>query len=378
MAVPSLAFRAFRLLGLVGILVTSSLVSPLANASVSSRQWRIFPSPNPGSVRNKLFAVVAISPKDAWAVGTYTDDASNGPDKTLTEHWDGSAWTLVPSASPLNASNVLEGVVALAPDDVWAVGSALDSFAPGTPDITLIEHWDGSKWSIVPSPNPGAANSALTGVGRIGNSKKLWAVGWYQTTFGAPTHTLVERWNGISWKAVNSPSPPDGGYFLGVSRSGSSNAYWAVGACCNQSGPNQTLIERWSGSSWSISSSPSEGDSFLNGIAPVPGSTHAWAVGYANNPFHALIEHWNGSTWSLVDNPIPPAATDYRLHDVSALSPTNSWAVGVYYAGGPGYKTLTEQWNGKRWPPRGPWRPADRRRAPPPRCALPGRPLGRR
>ena len=45
----------------------------------------------------------------------------------------------------------LEGVAALAADDAWAVGW----YGQGAPSRTLIEHWDGTAWSIVSSPNKG-------------------------------------------------------------------------------------------------------------------------------------------------------------------------------------------------------------------------------
>ena len=57
----------------------------------------------------------------------------------LTIHWDGSSWTIVPSAS----SGTLNGVAAVASNDVWAVGSIVVGS-----DQTLIEHWNGSQWQV--------------------------------------------------------------------------------------------------------------------------------------------------------------------------------------------------------------------------------------
>jgi hypothetical protein len=51
-------------------------------------------------------------------------------------------------------SPVLHGVTAIASNSVWAVGE--NEEVPGLGITTLIEHSDGSTWSIVPSPTPGA------------------------------------------------------------------------------------------------------------------------------------------------------------------------------------------------------------------------------
>ena len=43
--------------------------------------------------------------------------------------------------------SALRGIAAIAPDDVWAVGRMRKEGEW----MTLIEHWDGKVWSVVPS-----------------------------------------------------------------------------------------------------------------------------------------------------------------------------------------------------------------------------------
>ena len=57
----------------------------------------------------------------------------------LAEHWDGSAWTRIPTAPDADLGE-LYGVAAVASDDVWAVGYTPYSIASRRP---LIQHWDG-------------------------------------------------------------------------------------------------------------------------------------------------------------------------------------------------------------------------------------------
>src|SRR5207248_3279171 len=94
--------------------------------------WNSVYSPNVGANDNKLNAVAAISTNDAWAVGSYSDQQFAGPNQTLTEHWDGSAWSVVPSGNPGASDDVLLGVAAVSPDDVWAVGYYYDGSSDRT------------------------------------------------------------------------------------------------------------------------------------------------------------------------------------------------------------------------------------------------------
>ena len=60
--------------------------------------WSVVTSPNAGTGSNYLYGVAAVSVSDIWAVGYYTTTGTL--QQTLTLHWDGAAWTQVPSPSP--------------------------------------------------------------------------------------------------------------------------------------------------------------------------------------------------------------------------------------------------------------------------------------
>ena len=62
------------------------------------------------------------------------------------------------------------------------------------PDLTLVEHWDGSAWTIEPSPNPPAVGAYLTGVSCT-TATACTAVGHYQNGLNMDV-TLVERYTG--------------------------------------------------------------------------------------------------------------------------------------------------------------------------------------
>jgi len=77
-------------------------------------------------------------------------------------------------------------------------------FAGGTAQA-LIEHWDGSSWTVVPSPDPGSTLNILNGV-RAVSAGNLWAVGQFRNGDGID-HVLIVHWNGTSWKRSTAPIP---------------------------------------------------------------------------------------------------------------------------------------------------------------------------
>ncbi len=77
----------------------------------------------------QLNGIAAVSATDVWAVGRYGD--SNGDEHTLIEHWNGSSWSAIPSPNPGGQSQGLSSVAAVSASDVWAVGSEYDPTGGG-------------------------------------------------------------------------------------------------------------------------------------------------------------------------------------------------------------------------------------------------------
>ena len=109
-----------------------------------------------------------LSSNDVWAVGYYTTTNST---QTLTMHWDGSQWTIFPSPNPGTNNNLL-GVTAISSNDVWAAGN----YQLGSTPQTLAIHWDGTQWTQVPAPSPGFNYSNIVnGIGAI-SANDIWIV----------------------------------------------------------------------------------------------------------------------------------------------------------------------------------------------------------
>jgi hypothetical protein len=301
--------------------------------------WTQTPSQSPHG-GNYLAAAAAFSASDVWAVGSYVKATQNKLNWfPLAEHWKGTGWTAVVLPTPnKKVESELSAVAGSSAKDIWAVGSI---------DRTLIEHWNGRTWKIVPSLKK--KGSSLAGVAAV-SRRSAWAVGSFQNARGQ-SRTLIERWNGSSWRRVRSPNPSGsrGNDALWAVTARSARNVWAVGDY-NDGGRSHTLVLHWNGSHWKRVASPSPGSrhgNTLSGVVAI-GGKDVWAVG----SYHAtktvqnpLAEHWDGNSWRRVPVPSPAGSTFNLLESVTAVSHSDVWAVGT---DGPG-KTLAEHWDGTSW-----------------------------
>jgi hypothetical protein len=318
------------------------------------RAWTQVPSASPrGAQESLLNSVAATGSSTAWAVGYH--NTGKRIKKTLIERWNGRAWAQVTSPNPGGVhGSFLQGVAATGPSNAWAVGY----YNTGKSTKTLIERWNGRAWAQVASPSPGGSDARLNGVAAAGNSR-AWAVGYYS---GPPLRPLIERWDGRAWKVVTSPNPGDrvGGTLNAVTTVGESAA-WAVGSMGTRT-VDQVLIERWDGRAWKVVTSPRPAGSrgsILTGIAGRSPAS-AWAVGYywtkpkTEPAVRTLIERWNGRAWTQEPSANPGGSSDHSpdqslLQAVGAVSSSEVWAAGFYSSGKPRGKVLIERRTGGTW-----------------------------
>jgi hypothetical protein len=211
----------------------------------------------------------------------------------------------------MNGPRVLRGVAVLV---FLLAGLALGGSASAGSGtlrmVPLVEHWDGSSWTQVDVARPGGPLYDLHAV-VAPSATEVWAFGYTR---------YAQHWNGTAWQRVALPEPKgaQSPEFNGAAAL-SPNDIWAVG------------------------------DAELHG---------------STSPARAIVDHWNGHSWRLV--PVPPSDYYSRLVGVTALSPSNVWAVGGVGVGKSGAeRTLTMHWNGKVW-----------KRVPSPNPATPFTPAG--
>ncbi|PYX05124.1 MAG: hypothetical protein DMG88_22495 [Acidobacteria bacterium] len=315
--------------------------------------WTLINSPNANDQANELRGVSAAADNDAWAVGTVYADNTFTKSRTLIEHWDGTRWSVVKSPNTNASINILEAIAAVTANDIWAVGVGITGFST-TP---LIEHWNGIAWSIV--ANRGTTVGGLGGVAVV-SANDVWAVGTGRA--GDEDSTLILHWNGAAWSLVPSPNVgPEVDNGLAAVTAIASDDVWAVGTQqpTSLTAPH-TLTLHWDGTAWSIVPSANTRQTSGNHLLAVAAvaSDDVWATGFT--PSIALAEHWDGNSWSLVSTPLITGASSPSVSGAVALANGDVWAVGQFFQNSQSRsRTLTELWNGSSWsvvssPNRGP------------------------
>jgi len=324
-----------------------------------------------GAIAAFVAGVVGFSLDAALPDGGSTPEATRTP-ATASPPTCGPMWETVPSADPDPGGSQLLGVSATTRNEVWAVGARGPAEAPVA---TLVERWDGERWQVVASPNPGAVANVLRAVDAR-SSDDAWAVG--SSSSGAEDQPLVLHWDGVSWTVSPVPFVSGGASLRGVVAIAPDDA-WAVGFAGDATvGVEQAFALHWDGVSWTVSSVPAgDGRSLLASVTAVS-STEVWAVGYRH--YRPLLMHFDGTRWAPAvleatgTLAAVAASADHvwavgssiwswdgsswnetggirgggHLLGIAAATDRDVWAVGYRPAGG-GTRALAERFGGRRW-----------------------------
>jgi hypothetical protein len=348
--------RTLAALGLAAIAVVFVLaaVGSTPNAPTDSN-WSIVTSPNvnDGGQDNIIADVACASDNDCWSVGYHGTTSTSGNVfylyDTIVQHWDGSSWSIVTSPNAANSiSDVLNAVTCRSTSDCWAVGSYATAGSGFTQILT--EHWNGSSWSVVPAPNVTGVDNVLVDVAC--SSTVCRGVGYS----GAPNaaQTLIERWNGTAWIIEPSANAGAGATSLRSVACDSVTDCWAVGSSSTGSGGiEQTFVEHWDGASWTPVDSPNSSTTQLNELNHLKcnSASDCWAVGHFNDGQrdNALIQHWDGFVWGIVNSPLPNGDLNDMFDGVTCSSGIDCWVVGQSQDANGGRHALSEHWNGSAW-----------------------------
>jgi hypothetical protein len=293
--------------------------------------WTVQSTPTPPSSPASFSSVSCPTPTSCTAVGIVNNPASNNAN-TLAEVWDGSSWTVQPTANPsANSDNRLNAVVCTSSDTCMADGTVGSGLYSAT-TFPLVETLSSGSWTSQAGPAPdGGTFSQLHGVSCNGTNACI-AVG--SDVSGSHTVPLAEQWNGSSWSVQSMPLPSGTTFELyGVSCS-AANACIAVGT--------SGRATRWDGTSWTQQPTAVGSDSTLLAVS-CPTATSCVAVGSTTNGNGIVAESWDGTSWTAEQIPIPSGETG-TLNGVSCTTATICVAVGT--AGG---HPLAARWNGISW-----------------------------
>jgi hypothetical protein len=314
--------------------------------------WHIVDSPNKNTTgtnyQNQLNAVVSDSATDAWAGGYYFNSSGS---HSLLEHWNGTSWSLVTVPVPTNGSG--ESITSLAgtsSSDVWAIGQYFNTIDNEDENLTM--HYDGASWAVVPIPSDTSSFNYLTGISEAATGD-AWAVGYDENVSTGDVTPEVMHWNGSVWSSVTSYVISSAASLItGVDAFGPFNVYtggyWSNGSAFQVQGAHYN-------GAWTLPSTPDMGSksNVFNALVGNAG-TNLWGIGEWNDGtnYQSLAEHWNGSAWTIVpspDNGGPEGSGDATdLFGAAVVNANDVWAVG-YYFDGTLWQTYAMQWTGAAW-----------------------------
>jgi hypothetical protein len=243
------------------IMIAAGLIPGSALAGTAG--WSILPSPNPAGTNDAVLSAVACTSDSAcMSVGNYAGSAGS---LTLAERWNGTSWSIVPTPNRVNTKNgILNGVSCAGPSSCTAVGY---TFTARSVQRALVEAWNGTKWVIQPTPLPaGAVSVGLDAVSCTAPDSCMAVGGYAVSGVFAQQQPLAESWNGSTWAIVPTPNPqPENGSFAeGVSCT-AANACTA-GGNYDYADINQSIFAlRWNGTMWVMQKQPNPRGQFNNG-----------------------------------------------------------------------------------------------------------------
>ena len=311
-------------------------------------EWTIFPSADVGG-EGSLHGISCLNAKHCMAVG------GRGTDEALVESWNGGEWSSVPTPVPPPLGDEgepedvsLNGVSCVSARFCVAVGGlSLRTHGPHCCNPDLIETWNGREWSVV--PNPGSSKNAHASFADVScvSSRFCVAVGISQGGLGdAPGFTLVGSWNGTEWSIFPTPNPGIFDELEGVSCV-SVKACVAVGRFREEDATfsRHSLVESWNGTAWSVVPSPN-GENSLSGVLCVSAKRCVAVGGSASG---TLVESWNGTAWSVLESANPEGSGIPRLDGVSCVSARSCAAVGSDSTEEGASQTLVETSKADKW-----------------------------
>jgi hypothetical protein len=247
--------------------------------------WSLLSVPDAsGSTNARLNSVACTGTGNCFAAGASMSH-------TFIEHWNGSAWSIASSPNP-NTDDLLFGVTCPSASQCWAVGFT----SSGSTGGTLAERWNGASWTVVHTP--ASSDSELDGVSCASTSDCV------ATGSGGNMFASAQVWNGTAW-ANALPAKPSGASITvlkGVSCPAGGSACESVGAKEVSSG-ERALAERWNGSAWSVQSTGTISGTTFSTLDTVTctSANSCWAAGEldTSSARDALIEKWNGTSWSV-------------------------------------------------------------------------------
>ncbi|HEX9031630.1 MAG TPA: hypothetical protein VF834_07265 [Streptosporangiaceae bacterium] len=265
----------------------------------------------------------------------------------LAERWNGSAWTIAASSSPIGANSSWLGDVAC-PGPTFCMTVGQETLTSGK-KRAIARQWNGSSWGPIAVPAPAHARTSELGGLACTTTTRCMAVGDYQKS-GPQLLTYAASWNGSTWKILPA-----------ASASGEARTIFNAVACPTatqcvavgySAGPGtHPIVETLSNGAFHFVATPRR--TLKSGLASVTcaDTSHCITVGWSGTK--SLIEAWSGHGWVVQTAPATGTVTSSNvLLHVSCVSATHCVAVGARAnpnSPSTTNHTLIEVFNGSKW-----------------------------
>jgi Rax2 C-terminal beta propeller domain/Siphovirus-type tail component, C-terminal domain len=346
-----------------------------------------------GITGTQIDTILRAGNGDIYAGGIFTDAGGSGADNIA--RWDGSAWSVLASATAINAE---VRTLALAPNGTTIYVGGDFTNANGIAAADFIASWDSSSstWAALST----GANGAVVALAVAPNGD-LYAGGVF-TDIGGSGADFIAKWDGVAWSVLGSATAINasvnaiairgtkvyiGGSFTNAGGVAAADniAVWdtvtstwgalstgvdaavqaqgltfddagylyAVGAITNAGGVAVNGIARWNGTAWEPLGSGIAGTGGLRVARDPQGKILASAGSstvFGGITMPDRIARWTGASWIPIDVDLPGAGTIVR-----AITPT---ADGSLYLGfdangsatAAGITTITNDGTAKAYP----------------------------
>ncbi len=336
----------------VRLLLCTSVGWAALGSCASAASWSAEPTPLPrGASASVLSGVSCTAGSDCTAVGHFNNRAGAGA--PLAERWDGTRWSIEPTAKPAGArASLLFEVSCPSRAACVAVGSMTGRTGATVP---LAERSSRGRWSMLrTSPPAGNAVSYLAGVS-CASARNCVAVGYAGNAAGTAGAPLAERWNGRSWVPQRPPRPTGAtvAFLSGISCT-SPTACVAVGFSVGGDRIGRPLAERWDGRHWAIERTPSPRAATevqLAGVSCVARGpcVAAGFFGIVTGIEVMLAEQRSAARWTIQRTLYPAGARGVQFAGVSCPASASCAAVGSFENEAGLDDALVERWDGTGW-----------------------------
>jgi hypothetical protein len=291
--------RITYLCGLLLVLVGIALMAPSDSLAVGPSKWTLQNTLNPGNL-NSLSDVECPTSTECIAVGARDNE---GP---ISQRWSGGSWSSLSNATTAQLTDL-------------SCASSSSCIAIST--TLKAERWTGSEWKSATASTPAESFTSNLYSVSCSSSTFCLAVGTYTLEKGAKSRTLVEEWNGEKWTILSSPFEEGGTNALYAVSCPSSTTCTAIGLK-----GGKAIALRWSGSEWTTLGEFKETPNTLADIS-CTGANYCYAVPGGT----AKLELWNATLkWSTATVPTPEGGSGVSLRSVSCLAGPKCKAVGSY------------------------------------------------